>query len=372
MKDYLTTKPIDIDLIETCKHVIESYFTEEEILAELEHLDEGLYDYRSLHEGSWHPLYTQDRIAGASLHAAIPSSFEHDYHSSGTASLVGQQVNNAAELGAVAMMYRHPKFETFHAIYTRGTSIVGHYALSNRLPGSVAVVKNKSEMDNFIVHLNNTATHLGATGVYVVHNHPSGDSTPSTPDIKFTQMLATNVHGFKGHVVINHTFHSIDPSGSVQHHDNLQHEYEKTDQLAPHDVIGTKIQSPLDFAIAAKQFHKTDNAVLVGLGAKNAIVSMATFPYHLLQAGSRFHTLRSLARTKRFLQHTTAINAGVVVVPEKTMIPSMIHHVNNNVLGDVITFDGSSAHQLGLVDYTKFSHLKLPTFGQPKKIFNIL
>lgn len=35
------------------------------------------------------------------------------------------------------------------------------------------------------------ALELGATGLILVHNHPSGDPTPSLADRRFTQRLAT-------------------------------------------------------------------------------------------------------------------------------------------------------------------------------------
>jgi hypothetical protein len=368
-------------------------YTQHEIDAALEYINESVFDYHAssknddanseycknfarLTEEIESPLFKNDQKMGAMLHAAaIPSSFEHDYHSSGTASLVGQTVSSPKDVGLLSQIYRHPKFETFHALYTRGDVVVGHHALTNRLPGSVAVTKSGESLSNFHDTINEKARHLSATGVYIMHNHPSGDSTPSTNDVEFTKKMLQSVPMLKGHVVINHTFHTISPDGNVVEHPLDKTEkalYSLTDYFAPHDVIGTKMRRHVDFAIAAKQFHKPGNVTLVGIGADAKIVGVSSFPSHLLEAGDKIHTLKTLARSKRFLQHVVAGSSGVIVTPSKDDIQKFVHHMNHNIIGNVVSHDGTNAIDLRMYDQSLVDQKKLSTFGGKRKIINVI
>ena len=38
-------------------------------------------------------------------------------------------------------------------------------------------------------------------GYYLIHNHPSGDPEPSSPDVEVTKNLQKNVSGYKGHIM---------------------------------------------------------------------------------------------------------------------------------------------------------------------------
>jgi len=49
----------------------------------------------------------------------------------------------------------------------------------------------------------------GADGYYLLHNHPSGNPTPSREDIKLTEVVAARIPGLLAHVVINSNRYAI-------------------------------------------------------------------------------------------------------------------------------------------------------------------
>jgi len=59
--------------------------------------------------------------------------------------------------------------------------------------------------------LRQTMEASGADGYHLLHNHPSGDPTPSRADIEITRLIAGAVPGFRGHVVSGIANRSILP-----------------------------------------------------------------------------------------------------------------------------------------------------------------
>ncbi len=55
----------------------------------------------------------------------------------------------------------------------------------------------------FIAHLRERIEALGATALYMIHNHPSGNPKPSDADIKVTNDIASWIPQLVGHVIIN-------------------------------------------------------------------------------------------------------------------------------------------------------------------------
>jgi DNA repair protein RadC len=62
------------------------------------------------------------------------------------------------------------------------------------------------------------ALDLGASALIMVHNHPSGDPTPSAEDLRITRQLvdAARVMGIRilDHVIIGNTFARLRPTES--------------------------------------------------------------------------------------------------------------------------------------------------------------
>jgi len=144
---------------------------------------------------------------GAILGAALSEDFKEE----GGARLLGRKVRSSADMAVLAQILRDPRFETLRVFFLQDDRIIHHTAVCSKLPGAVYLDKNTME------HFRQTHGKVNADSYYLLHNHPTGNSNPSTADINLTIEIAKRVPGFKGHVVINTNEYSmIDKAGKVK------------------------------------------------------------------------------------------------------------------------------------------------------------
>ena len=144
--------------------------------------------------------------------------------------------------------------------------------VSARLPGAADAVPNGWDMDEFLSHVAQKSTE-GKQGhnVWLVHNHPSGNPSPSQADLRVTQRIADRMElygvGFGGHVVINHERYSV-ISGRGNHVElpiEQPGSYDVNKPKKAHKVLDETIESPLDVARLAKMVEAAEgNIVLIG------------------------------------------------------------------------------------------------------------
>lgn len=214
------------------------------------------------------------RTDGGQAATVLGASILRDFTATGTSQLVGKQVSSAADLAALAQVYRDPRFETLRVIYTRAGEVVGEAAYSSRLPGTVRVA------DNFTQNLADDKFRFDAQGYWLVHNHPGGKSFPSTADERVTAAIAGAVQGFQGHVIIDHNeFTVLDHTGKGKV--ILAPELNNTDfRAAPakdHPFLGRRVSSPKHLARMAKEFSENgqlNNPILVFLGGSQGTVDL--------------------------------------------------------------------------------------------------
>ena len=134
--------------------------------------------------------------------------------------LVGQVASNIHQLAQIAQIYTDERVETFRYIFVndQGTILSPPNGLSCRLPGVTKMQKGTNSRK--LAHqLNARARRLGATGVYFMHNHPSGDPGPSDADQVNTARFINHMDevnlksphklNFKGHLIIDDTKYSV-------------------------------------------------------------------------------------------------------------------------------------------------------------------
>lgn len=194
----------------------------------------------------------------------------------GRIDLRGRPVATVHDLAQLAQVYRDPRFETLRIIYTKGGQIVAHEGVTSRLPSSTAAFITSPAQQETLKRLHgpivaNTLTRarhfelmrrrmqrLGADGYYLIHNHPSGNPTPSDQDIKLTRAFAKLVPGFKGHVVINSgRYATIDQESNG----NLMSEIHGMPEVGadrllspstPHPLLGQRVKGQADLVRMAK------------------------------------------------------------------------------------------------------------------------
>lgn len=127
----------------------------------------------------------------------------------GRLDLRGATVRNANDLAELAQIYRNPQYETLRVWYVKDGKVVGHEGLTSRLPNVVAFAKNTAGIQDYLDRIATVKTRLKADGYYLQHNHPSGDPTASQEDINLTAVLAQEIPGFRGHVIINHGKYAV-------------------------------------------------------------------------------------------------------------------------------------------------------------------
>ncbi len=125
--------------------------------------------------------------------------------------------NEVKNLASLLSIYRSKKYETFrYILLDKENNIVDHLAISNQLPDkSSAFLKNKEatfkkldEADFFYSVLNHIKKNN--LNVVIVHNHPSGDVTPSNEDNLLTSRIELRINQlggknkFFGHIILDH------------------------------------------------------------------------------------------------------------------------------------------------------------------------
>ena len=152
----------------------------------------------------------------------------------------GQRVEFAEDLAVLGQVLRDPRVETYWLFATKGAEIVGHMAISSRMPNSSATFLGSGKkmkalqrrLDSGEISLDDyKAQHeslfaqdaerikdwlrrTGADGYWPLHNHPTGKPKPSEADWAVTHTLARLVPGFKGHVIIDaDSYGIISPAG---------------------------------------------------------------------------------------------------------------------------------------------------------------
>ena len=187
-------------------------------------------------------------------------------------------------------VYRNPIFETLHYLFVdRSQRIVAETAVSSRLPNSSVMHPNLTDDVDMSAWVADRGTPYGATGVWLLHNHPSGDPTPSRADLELTkrlhrELLTNGRLALHGHVVINHTrFAFIDNYGDYEI-DSIR---SGPDPLTCHVGVrvGTVVTSPNSAAEVAREiFHsQNENSIaLITLDARSKVTVATSIDLRLL------------------------------------------------------------------------------------------
>lgn len=257
--------------------------------------------------------------------------------------LVGQHAKTPADLAVLAQVYRDPRFETFRVFYTDRTGkIVGEAGYTSRLAASVTMP------NDLLQQVHDDKARFGASGYYLLHNHPSGKSEPSRADINLTQIVDKHIPGFQGHVVIDHNEYS------VIH--NWGEETIKAPHLngrnftgmpeMEHAMLGVKLTGPESVARAAKALQVPDgHATLILTTAPGETQLLVDVPMAALAKGV---TGDGITRVKALVRRMTrTAGAGgnrFIVLPNGADIkaPAFVKMLAHGVVTDVVNAGGQS------------------------------
>jgi proteasome lid subunit RPN8/RPN11 len=216
-------------------------------------------------------------------------------------SIIGATARTADDLAALAQVYRDPRYETMRFFFTKMGEIVGHTAVSSRLPGETAAfpVSNKEA----IAWMQSQMDAVDADGYYLLHNHPSGDPTPSDADLSVTNWIKSRVDGFMGHVVINSNKYAVlsDDAQEGLKQQIIHKDFGSDKLLKPsinNPVLGKQISDYADIATIGKSLQKEGWATIIGVDASNHQVrGIMEIPEAMLWSEKRtLAALRNFAR----------------------------------------------------------------------------
>lgn len=143
--------------------------------------------------------------SGKSLHPQVKENRKGQRR----VSFVGQTISGPRDIAELFQVYRNSTIESFHFIYLDDTGkIIAHNAMSSGVAGRTIAFEFKyslSGSEKNLYYMQERMKRLGATQVYLMHNHPSGDPLPSTNDIHVTaEYIKIFGDAFKAHIVLDH------------------------------------------------------------------------------------------------------------------------------------------------------------------------
>ena len=194
---------------------------------------------------------------------------------------VGREIASVEELADLWQVYRHPRIEHFHIIYTKGDTIVAHNAMSSgRVEQTMAM--ETADLGRLRGRMGSRMRRLGADGYYLVHNHPSGDPSPSAQDAAVTARYMSAVDGFRGHLILDHdTFFLMHPEAGATE-DEVQ--LTGRDMVLPHPSSPSTVaetpavKSPESLAAIGAEALRAWPSALLFLDAKLRVVAWEPVP----------------------------------------------------------------------------------------------
>lgn len=289
----------------------------------------------------------------------LGSGLLESFQRSGGVDLVGQKVSSPEDLATLAQIYRDPRFETFRVFYTDAQGvIVGEAAYSSRLPAAVRLP------DDFETQIANDRMRFGAAGFWLLHNHPSGRSLPSTEDVNLTRGVDRALAGMHGHVVIDfNEYSTIDGAGTVQTVQAPQLaaiDYHGKPELQ-HALLGTKLGSESDVVLAAKALQVPGgHAALIFTRRDGATQLLMDIPAAMLKDQSREGLGKLRAVVRAFARESGSGGFRFVVLPAGESPQAFTKLVLSGVFTDVVSADGATAGNFGAFSTGDFLDQNMP------------
>ena len=200
----------------------------------------------------------------------------------GVAALVGQKITSPERLAELAQVYRNPQYETFRIFFTKGNQIVHASGVTARMPGTTPIFPKDMDSAQGAQWVRDMMRTSGADGYWILHNHPSGNPTPSSEDVQVTNQFKMWVPGLKGHVVINsNKYAQIMPIKGDSEVSVIVKDFGEDKLLKaskPHQYIGREVPGPGTVMAIGKSLQKEGWVTLIGTSGDTGVRAIAEIP----------------------------------------------------------------------------------------------
>lgn len=270
----------------------------------------------------------------------VGDSISADMMTKGKVEIIGREVKNERDIATITQMYRNPQYETFRYIFVKGRKVVGHRGVTSRLPGSVQVFAEDKQTE--VGKIKTQMAELNADEIYLVHNHPSGNPSPSQADQLFTQGLMKAIPEITSHVIINSgKFSHINKSGGVKTED-IATDDAILQPSVPNDLLGQRMANPKDVVKLGKQLQ-VEKGYMTALYASvdNKVKGIIEIPLSQVSdakelAGHLRENAVQLGSQSAVLTVDTGINPEAVKLQEQ-----FVEMIENKIVADVILANGT-------------------------------
>ena len=207
----------------------------------------------------------------------VRTKIEGDWKKHRRIDLTGAVVDSPKDVAQLFSVYRHPRLEHFHIIYLdENNKILAHNAMSSGLPARTLAVESRN-IAKTMYNIEDRMRRLGATQMYLLHNHPSGNVEASPADFGVTEMYGENLAGFVGHVIIDHDKYNyityLDSLSRTIDEDMIK-PYEGGTEYNPEVKTAPQVKSPDHVAqIAFPLFRGGLKQLLLALNDRNKVVA---------------------------------------------------------------------------------------------------
>lgn len=322
--------------------------------------------------------------------SVIADQMVRNFRATQSSQLVGKVVKSADDFAAIAQVYRNPLFETMHYVYVDGDgNVLKETAVSSRMPSSSSAFPD-GHQDNGPQWVRDQAP-AGATGVWFMHNHPSGNPTPSRADLSMTQAMVNLMRltpiKVMGHVIINHKrFGVIDNTRSVQWAiGNLDKPGDRSAEFEPAEfdwetmegdpmiqdrgalLLGQKITGPQGAASVAKllaKYNPQNSAAFFMTNASGKVKTAASIPYAALQSKRGAGLLSTLIDRSGGDNAFLVVRASALRSEESQKM--LRQAVSSALIRDVVITDDDGVPDWDLHEAMRFERKGLDTEARSK------
>ena len=157
------------------------------------------------------------------------------------------KIESREDLVKTCQVFRNPRFETFRFIYMRGNEIVNYESVTSRLPNRCDVFRVKKAPTPYLTDLKayeditRRMYRLGADGYYLMHNHPSGNVTPSEEDNIITKQI-NKVCSLCGISFLEHIIIGSDGD----YYSYAEHQSKELVRMRPEELGFTRFEDDID------------------------------------------------------------------------------------------------------------------------------